>query len=263
MIKIDKDTQDFLSRLADKVQTLTQELHSNHQAGRYVFRGETAATMDSNNEPRPVTSQLYRWVQRSYTRSGHLVFDQQTPEMLSSEERKQLPVFQKKLKERINNMLPEPYPGDDNAQLQLLARMQHFGCKTNLIDFTRDYLVALFFACNLETHAGDSSERKADGRIIFLKDLPRNRNVIEPQIEDARAVAQKSVFRLEPQGIIPEDEYETMKVPWNLKPPLLIYLAACHGISTKTIFPDFQGAMQYTSSFLSLSNLWDSIKSTR
>ena len=44
-------------------------------------------------------------------------------------------------------MLPEPCADTDEMQLKLLARMQHFGCKTNLIDFTRDYRVALFFAC--------------------------------------------------------------------------------------------------------------------
>ncbi len=30
----------------------------------------------------------------------------------------------------------------------MLVEMQHFGGKTNLIDFTTDYRVALFFACD-------------------------------------------------------------------------------------------------------------------
>ena len=262
MTTTDKDTQDFLSHLDDKVQTLTQELHSSYPDGQYVFRGEAAA-MDPNDEPRPVTSQLYRWVQRSYNRSGNLALDQQTLERLSSKEMEQLPVFQEKLQKTLNNMLPEPCPDDANAQQQLLARMQHFGCKTNLIDFTRNPLVALFFACDFKTHASDDPNWQRDGRIIFLKNLPGDKKIIEHQIEDARAVAQKSVFRLERQGIIPENEYVTMEVPWKLKHPLLIYLAACHDISTKTIFPDFQGAMQYASSFIVLSNLWDSVKNTR
>jgi hypothetical protein len=61
-------------------------------------------------------------------------------------------------------------------QFELLTQLQHFGGKTNLIDFTIDYCIALFFACN-----GYPDE---NGRIILqdkngaIKDWikePRNR----------------------------------------------------------------------------------------
>ena len=38
--------------------------------------------------------------------------------------------------------------GDDD----LLAQLQHYGSDTNLIDFTTDCLIALFFACNGKFH---------------------------------------------------------------------------------------------------------------
>ena len=50
---------------------------------------------------------------------------------------------------------------DDN---DLLTQLQHFGCSTNLIDFTTDYLIALYFACSAQPHK--------DGRIIFLRREP-------------------------------------------------------------------------------------------
>ena len=33
-------------------------------------------------------------------------------------------------------------------ELEILAELQHYGGKTNLIDFTTDYHTALFFACD-------------------------------------------------------------------------------------------------------------------
>ena len=53
--------------------------------------------------------------------------------------------------------------GSDNGQrmsdLQLLAKLQHFGAATALIDFTWDPLVALWFACE---------ESSCDGRVFIL-----------------------------------------------------------------------------------------------
>ena len=46
-------------------------------------------------------------------------------------------------------------------EFEILTEIQHFGGKTNLIDFTTDYYTALFFACN-----GSSSKH---GRIILQR----------------------------------------------------------------------------------------------
>ena len=45
------------------------------------------------------------------------------------------------------------------SELERLSEIQHYGGKTNLIDFTKDYLIALFMACD-----GSPDE---DGRIIL------------------------------------------------------------------------------------------------
>ena len=50
---------------------------------------------------------------------------------------------------------------DETDDIEILTELQHFGGRTNLIDFTEDYLIALFFAC-------DGSHDK-DGRVILLK----------------------------------------------------------------------------------------------
>ena len=57
----------------------------------------------------------------------------------------------------------------------------------NLIDFTADYLIALFFACD-----GDYS---LDGRVVLLERTEeRNKQIYGPRHPVNRVLAQKSVF---------------------------------------------------------------------
>ena len=50
---------------------------------------------------------------------------------------------------------------DQTNEREILSQIQHFGGDTNLIDFTTDYLIALFFACD--------AAMKEDGRVILLQ----------------------------------------------------------------------------------------------
>ncbi len=58
------------------------------------------------------------------------------------------------------------YLDDLGSDFEILAELQHYGCKTNLIDFTVDYLIALFFA--------STSSHHKDGRVILLKRVSEN-----------------------------------------------------------------------------------------
>ena len=248
----DKTVQKFLLRLQDMAQQQIPATRGGHQVPRgYVFRGEFEAE-GLGERPRPVTSQLYRWVQNECNRSNHPTPGILDYAPLSDKEKQRLPALQDRVLDYLNEMLLEPYAEEEKSKL--LARIQHFGGRTNLIDFTRDYLVALFFACYDQQGEENDSGWLSDGRIIFLPDDCR---IIRPQIGDTRAVVQKSVFRWEPQGLIPENEYETLPVPKELKFHLLSYLAGCHDIRPRTIFPDFTAALRYVSSYSVLSSLWD------
>ena len=50
---------------------------------------------------------------------------------------------------------------DADGEFEMLSELQHYGGKTNLIDFTTDYHIAIFFAC-------DQSPDE-DGRLILQK----------------------------------------------------------------------------------------------
>ncbi len=115
----------------------------------------------------------------------------------------------------------------------LLAQLQHFGSVTNLIDFTTDCLIALFFAC-------DQKPGK-DGRVILLN---RTRHTLfRPTTPENRAIAQKSVFVRSPEGFVEPDKI--VRVPHDLKEPILDYLSNLHGLRAATIYNDIHGFVRY------------------
>ena len=119
------------------------------------------------------------------------------------------------------------------SELERLSEIQHYGGKTNLIDFTKDYLIALFMACD-----GSPDE---DGRIILLE-----KELIDPYIEDPyepinRVIVQKSIFVRHPDGFIQPNEDNIINIRYDLKQSMLKHLRNSHDISVETIYNDIHG----------------------
>ena len=122
--------------------------------------------------------------------------------------------------------------------LEILTELQHHGGKTNLIDFTTDYLVALFFACD--------GNRDEPGRVILLQKQSEAYEVVKPPKTITRAGVQKSIFVQAASGIVAPDI--VVCIPTDLKGDMLDYLRKHHDISTKTIYNDLQGFIENRSS---------------
>jgi tetratricopeptide (TPR) repeat protein len=122
---------------------------------------------------------------------------------------------------------------DESSDFETLTEIQHYGGKTNLIDFTTDYLIALFFAC-------DGKPRK-DGRVILQKIKEITKVIEVPQNPRHRVIVQKSVFVRPPKGFIEPCEEDIVKIPANLKKTMLEHLRKYHNISTETIYNDLHG----------------------
>ena len=121
---------------------------------------------------------------------------------------------------------------DATDDIGLLTDIQHFGGKTNLIDFTEDYLIALFFACD--------GSHEEDGRVILLKRASDNYEIREPRRTNTRVESQKSIFvESTDDGFVTPDIEVT--IPANLKHPMLNYLEKYHRISIATIYNDLHG----------------------
>ena len=113
----------------------------------------------------------------------------------------------------------------------ILVQLQHFGGKTNLIDFTTDYLIALFFAAN--------GSHDKDGRVILedksgvIEDWVRVPQNLNPE---TRPAEQKSIFVRPPEGFI--QSTKQVVIPKFLKRPLLDYLEREHSICNAIGFLD-------------------------
>lgn len=124
----------------------------------------------------------------------------------------------------------------ERDEFEILTELQHYGGKTNLIDFTADYLIALFFACD-----GSPSQ---DGRVLLLERSAAIADYIyEPNRPVNRAIAQKSLFVRPPEGFIEPDLVVVISA--QRKAPLLRYLRQCHGIAAETIYNDLHGYIRY------------------
>ena len=122
----------------------------------------------------------------------------------------------------------------ETDEFKILTEIQHFGGKTNLIDFTTDYYIALFFA--------SESFPFEDGMVILEEKTGTIKDWIrEPQNPDptSRVRVQKSVFIQPPDGFI-EPDMEIV-IPQSVKQPLLNYLKREFHISIENIYPDLHG----------------------
>ena len=123
---------------------------------------------------------------------------------------------------------------DETSDFNILVDIQRYGGKTNLIEFTTDYLIALFFAC---TGFPDQ-----DGRVILQKTEEIKDVIYHPRSKSQNhAIIQKIVFLRPPKGFIQPKASDVITIPHNLKQFILEYLQKAHGISTKTIYNDLYG----------------------
>ena len=126
---------------------------------------------------------------------------------------------------------------DETTDFEILTEIQHYSGKTNLIDFTADYFIALFFACD--------GYHDTCGRVILQK-TEEIRNIIKhPRNPRHRVIAQKSVFVRPPKGFIEPNEDDIVIIPANLKKLMLNHLQKYHSISTVTIYNDLFGFIKH------------------
>ena len=122
---------------------------------------------------------------------------------------------------------------NETDDFKILTEIQRYGGKTNLIEFTTDYLIAIFFACI------DSFDE--DGRIILQKTEEIKETIYFSQDSGNHANIQKIVYVRPPKGYIQLDTSDIISIPRNIKQYMLEYLQKTHGISAETIYNDLYG----------------------
>ena len=204
------DSKNDLKRVLAKIQEIVEKSAD----GDYIYRGEP----EHYDEPPyygRVSSTLYRHHKSTWVMGFDLDIEEIQSQVLNE------------AKERIHETI---------SDFEVLTELQHYGGKTNLIDFSTDYHIAIFFAC-------DGSPGK-NGRLILQKrneigglvEKPR-----EPNKPINRVIAQKSIFIRPSKGFIEPDSEDVVNIQESLKIPMLEYLRRFHNISTRTIYNDLHG----------------------
>ena len=195
--------------------------------GDCIFRGEASIYYDY-----PCSSSLYRQLR-----------EEMTPEKTIS---KRLEERQKKL---IQDVRKYKMPGDND--LEKLMFFQHHGVKTNLLDFSRDFLFALFFACSSERDNDKDGrvivKRKSDFEVQETKNgVPPNNKIVllEPHDNLQRARDQHGVFLHAPEGRLPLKRGETILIRSKHKREIFDLLQKMHDKSDETIFNDVYGEIE-------------------
>ena len=199
------------------IQDIIHEIEKKSKGGGYIYRGERKCN------PK-VSSKLYRDFE---IETGNFNIELVQKEMLAAAK-------------KHTGDLPQDFrldvPGllkEERKDLEILTEIQHYDGKTNLIDFTTDYFIALFFACD-----GRYDE---DGRVILQK-MDEIRSIIaHPRNPRHRVIVQKSIFIRPPRGFIKPHKNDIVTISANLKQPLLQHLRDYHGISTEFIYNDLHG----------------------
>ncbi len=189
--------------LSDVFQKL-QEIAAQSADGNFIYRGEPKYY-------EKVSSSLWRECRKELKSED---FDIET--------------IQNKMLERSKDYTHQ------KDEFEILTELQHFGGYTNLIDFTTDSHIALFFAC--DGHRGET------GRIILLEPTEEIKAYIKPpRNPQNRITAQKSIFVRPPKGFIEPEQFAEVNIPASLKGAMLDHLQKQHGISMQTVYNDLHG----------------------
>lgn len=151
------------------------------------------------------------------------------------------------------------------TDIELLAKLQHHGAATRLVDMTRNVLIALYFSCR--EHMGTTGALIGihssyiagfgEGRLVtdsyeaLVKRLEKSDNVwtCQPTAVSARINAQHSQFLFSKVAttatgslILPEGEAtRIIAIAPDKKIEFLTILSEVFDIWTKTVFPDIDG----------------------
>jgi hypothetical protein len=155
-----------------------------------------------------------------------------------------------------SSFMPDPEISD----WDLMVMAQHFGMKTRLLDWTSNPLAALWFGCS-DYRKGDCFVYVlvADEFLSTSKKGPFDSGgtrVIRPNLNNPRIIAQHGwftahKFSTKTERFVALEKNRNMKrsvveikVPGRKRPEMLKSLER-HGVSSQTLFPDFEGLCKF------------------
>ena len=216
----------------EEVQAKIQEILEKCKQGEFIFRGE-------KNKNSKISSGLYRhFCEKQKGKTEIPPIQSENFSVLTVEED-----YIEEARKHIRSDAPD---------IEVVTELQHYKGKTNLIDFSRNLYIALFFACEART--------KEKGRIIAVNianlkttkiDYKKNKEKIfkedilaEPTGKNPRVIFQSSVFVHPYKGYLEKEQYTSFIIEARLKEKVLEYLKKFCNITTKSIYNDLHGFIE-------------------
>ena len=241
-----KRIEDYLAEISEKSSDI----------GRYVFRGQSNAEW-------PLRSAANRRLINHFKNTdGSINSEGDTPHFSS----RYITYHCDKL---IDPARTNGFGFDDGRMLsdiEILAKLQHFGAATGLLDFTRSQLIALWFAVQNDDHDGkvfwvdindaDLGNITHERMAKKLKDLLSEPIGLQPEsIEHPllywepipngeagkRILIQRSVFVITARPLIPQHMIHEVKISKEDKKEIREKLENTHSINEESLFKDIYG----------------------
>jgi len=153
-------------------------------------------------------------------------------------------------KAKIRGFLPDGF-GQKLSDLELMAQLQHQGAATILIDFSRQPLVALWFACN---------SRREENGVVYVFPRSETNEISDDDLGREirsfygqnklwswdvsalgnRIVAQSSVLIFGMSAVMP-GKMTKLTIPAKYKGTIIQQLEILYGINEESLFSDFSG----------------------
>jgi hypothetical protein len=220
-------------------------MHSDGRRNVYMWRGQ-------GNIDWPMHSSAYRRLMKKYS---------------SKVSEDHMRHYEKDL---LNSAAHQGYDHDNGrklSDLEVLAKLQHHGAATRLVDFSRNILVSLWFACNSEPkktglllgihtdYLGGYEGELGDGEYDLVLGDDSIRNFDHPQswqppVVTKRIAAQGAQFLYsavssDPMGSLAFDKHNEAFISLALSPKfkkyMLLLLEGTFDIRHLTLFPDIDG----------------------
>ena len=217
--------------------------------GTYAFRGQ-------ENIDWPLVSSATRRLFNYYKKR----------ELNTTEDLNTIPNFQRCYIDYHQDVLIDPArtngfgieKGRDLSDLEILAKFQHFGAATGLLDFTRNRTIALWFACQNDKHDGKvfiintTAPNKDFVNITYEKTKEKITEILlkktlfvwepialgEPMV---RIIRQHSLFIIETSQPISSEVVNSVKIDKKDKKNILQEIKENFDIDESSIFKDFYG----------------------
>lgn len=262
-----------INEIFGEVQKIIEDSKSPYyDTPRYIFRGITKY-YPSGSEPQKETYDVDD-VENGYIRSGQAVRMEATSNKYHLEKAYIRANYISGLQEMVYNAkkhYPDKY-NNDFTELDILADIQHNGGATCLVDFSKNFLTSLWFACSDNPHDDgfiycydvmkDMIEKDAltyirqedEDKAIYdlLYNTHKETNISsdidarfylwEPKPRNSRILRQDSIFMFGIEKFhVKTHGIKVIKVPADQKQNILLAMKSLYNISSSTIYNDTIG----------------------